>query len=91
VKRLALATVLLLTLPGAMCSTPQAGFPSREDVIAVTEAKPKPAPEVLTDATANDRYNSALEGWGDRLHAAGVRLCKFYNRTGMPQISCPKD
>lgn len=66
------------------------GYPDIKDVSAVTEAKPLPGADILTDPAASDRYNSALEGWGDRLHAAGMRLCRFYQRTGMPNIDCGK-
>ena len=66
------------------------GYPDIKDVTAVTEEKPQPGVDILTDPAANDRYNSDLEGWGDRLHAAGLRLCRFYQRTGMPNVDCDR-
>ena len=79
-----LAAILLLSA----CKTTSA-FPSRQDIVEVTEAKPAPGPDILTDPEAGDRYDSAIEGWGDRVRAAGMRLCRFYERTGMPSLQCP--
>lgn len=55
-----------------------------------TEAKPTPSSDILIDPAAGDRYDSAIDGWGDRVRAAGIRLCRFFARIGMPDISCPK-
>ncbi len=79
----ALTFVNGLALSG--CET-TGGYPYPNDVAAVMEEKPRPRPEILTDPAAHARYNSALKGWSDRLHAAGMRLCRFYERTGMPTI-----
>lgn len=49
---------------------------SAADLKAVTEAKPAPTDEILTDAKANDRYNAAVELWGERLWRAGTRICR---------------
>jgi hypothetical protein len=49
-----------------------------------------PGDEIATDPVAEARYNAALESWGERLAAAGARLCRFYRRTGMRGLaSCP--
>jgi hypothetical protein len=66
------------------------GFPDPKDVAAATEVKPQPGDDILRDPAAGDRYDSAIEGWGDRVRAAGMRLCRFYARTGMPTVHCPK-
>ncbi|WP_159975913.1 MULTISPECIES: hypothetical protein [unclassified Novosphingobium] len=79
------AMVLLLTA----CKT-TGTYPAREDVEAATEAKPAPTAAILTDPNADARYNASIEAWGDRVRAAGVRLCRFYERTGMPGIACPQ-
>ncbi|MCW1431414.1 hypothetical protein [Novosphingobium sp. JCM 18896] len=80
------AIVLCLAVAG--CASKPLPFPPRADVVAMTEAKPKPGADVLTDPAANDRYNSVLEARGDRLYAAGVRLCRFFRDTGM-DVDCP--
>lgn len=81
------ATMFLWGFALSSCQSP-GGYPDPKDVAAITEAKPRPSENILTDPDADARYNSALEGWGDRLHAAGLRLCRFYQRTGMPKVSC---
>ncbi|MYL98719.1 hypothetical protein GR702_13195 [Novosphingobium sp. FGD1] len=58
-------------------------------MIAVTEDKPKPTAAILTDPSADARYNSAIEAWGDRVRDAGLRLCRFYERTDMEKLVCP--
>lgn len=80
--------VALVCMLGACKTT--GSFPDPKDIAAVTEAKPKPTGDILTDPAAGDRYDSAIEGWGDRVRAGGMRLCRFYERTGMPQLACPK-
>lgn len=76
----------LLTL--AACATTPAPYPPRADVQALAEHKPKPSAAILTDPAASDRYNSAVEGWGDRLHSAGKRLCRYFAATGMKGLDC---
>lgn len=88
-KRVAFLFAVMLCLPAAMCQT-TGGFPSRQDVVEVTEPKPRPEGDILNDPEAGDLYDSAIEGWGDRIHAAGMRLCRFYERTGMPEAICQK-
>jgi len=38
--------------------------------------------QVITDARAEAHYNAAVESWGDRVSAAGVRLCRWFNANG---------
>ncbi|GLK42737.1 hypothetical protein GCM10017612_06540 [Novosphingobium resinovorum] len=73
----------------AACQT-GGGLPDPKDVAVAIEAKPQPTADILSDAAASDRYNSALEGWGERLHAAGMRLSRFYERTGLSGLHCGK-
>ena len=82
--RLAIALCVML----AGCATNPLPYPPRADVIAVTEAKPRPSADVLTDPAASDLYNAELEARGDRLYAAGVRLCRFFRATGMGGLEC---
>ena len=63
-------------------------FPDARELQAVTEPKPKPPVDILTDPEASDRYSSALESWGDRLWSAGSRLCRFFREQGMG-VQCP--
>lgn len=59
-------------------------FPPSADVKAVTEPKPRPTPDIVTDPQANERYNAAVESALDRAYSAGVRLCKFLKEIGAP-------
>lgn len=72
----------------ACTTTERVGLPSQADIAALTEAKPVPSVAILTDPAASDRYSSEVEGWGDRLSAAGGRLCRFYQTVGM-HLDCP--
>jgi hypothetical protein len=82
------STVLILFALAA-CKTASPTLPPAADLIAVTEDKPKPNAAILTDPSADARYNSAVEAWGDRIRAAGLRLCRFHERTGMHILACP--
>jgi len=91
--KLTLALKALMSVNGLALSGCETAGGNRdpEDVAPVTEDKRRPSPDTLTDSTADARYNGALEGWIDRLQAAGMRLCHFYEWAGMPKIPCPKD
>ncbi len=63
---------------------------SAADVKAVIEAKPVPGDNILTDTKAADRYNAALELWGERLWRAGARICRAIVADGMKlPFECP--
>jgi hypothetical protein len=65
-------------------------FPPPADLAALIEPKPIPGDEIASDSVAEARYNAALESWGERLSAAGGRLCRFYRRLSMPGLApCP--
>lgn len=66
----------------------KAAFPPPADLEAVTEPKPKPTVDIVTSAQAAERYNAEVEGWGDRVSAAGARLCRYYRDLGM-KVDCP--
>lgn len=57
-------------------------FPPSADVKTLTEAKPRPTPDIVTNPQAAERYNAAVEAWGDRIHDAGVRVCSFLQTMG---------
>jgi hypothetical protein len=66
----------------------EGGFPPVADLQAVTEAKPEPTDAIATDPVAEAHYNASVEAWGDRLHSAGARLCRFFAETGLA-VDCP--
>ena len=67
------------------------GYPPLADLTAVTEHKPVPGDEIATDPVAEAHYNAEVESWGDRLGAAGARLCRFFEAVKLPGLtSCPK-
>lgn len=66
------------------------GYPPLADLKAATETKPVPTDAIATDPVAEANYNAKVDGWGDRLHSAGVRLCVFFKDTGMKGLTCPK-
>jgi hypothetical protein len=63
-------------------------YPPSADLKALTEAKPEPTDDILTSETAAAKYDADVELWGDRLHDAGVRVCKWAKDNGM-KIVCP--
>lgn len=84
------ALLPMLLLVSACASS--AAFPPRADVQAAVEAKPVPGDNIATDDVAFQHYNADVESWGDRLHAAGARLCRFYLALKMPGLtSCPQE
>lgn len=58
-------------------------FPPPADLKAATDPKPIPTADIVTDPQANERYNAAVEGWGDRAHDAGVRICEWAVEIGL--------
>ena len=63
-------------------------FPPSADLKAVTEAKPVPTDEILISEAAAAKYDADVELWGDRLHDAGVRICRWAKDSGL-KIECP--
>lgn len=88
IRAACIAFVLCIALMAVAGCTTTGGYPPVADVNAVVERKPIPTADVLTDPAASDRHLSAVEAWADRIHDAGLRLCRFYKRTGM-EIDCP--
>lgn len=73
------------------CATPGALLPPADDLKAATEAKPVPDDSIATSQKAADDFSASIEGWGDRVSAAGGRLCRYFERTGKLPFKCPKD
>ena len=76
-----------MLLLASACATSD-GYPPPAELQAVTEAKPIPDDAIASDPLAEAHYNAALESWGERISAAGGRLCRFFVRTGM-KLDCP--
>lgn len=87
IRLLAVPATLLLA---SGCATSGAILPPVADLQAVTEAKPVPPDAIATSDQANADYNAALEAWGDRISAAGGRLCRWSERTFKKSLGCPK-
>jgi hypothetical protein len=64
-------------LLASACTTPGAIPPPADDLKAVTEAKPVPSDDIATSQKAADQYSADVESWGDRISAAGGRLCRW--------------
>lgn len=58
-------------------------LPPSADIEALQEPKPAPPVEIVTDAQAEAAYNAEVEGWGDRLSAAGRRVCRWFAAQGV--------
>jgi hypothetical protein len=91
ILRLMVASSLLLPVLFLVSACGNSGgFPPLADLKAVTESKPIPGDEIATDPAAESHYNASVEGWGDRVYSAGVRLCRFFKDTDMPGVDfCP--
>ncbi|MCW2763400.1 MAG: hypothetical protein JWR85_3601 [Marmoricola sp.] len=64
--------------------------PPSADLKAITEPKPVPSDDIVTSAQAAAAYDIAIEGWGDRLSAAGGRLCRWVKaNAGDVPFDCP--
>lgn len=57
-------------------------FPPNADLQAVTDPKPRPTPDIVTDPQANERYNAAVEVWGEGVLDAGRRICTWAKSMG---------
>ncbi len=88
-RRAAISALPLVLLPVSACGG-SGGYPPLADLKAVTAPKPLPGDEIATDPVAEAKYNADVESWGEGLRAAGIRLCRFFDETGMPGVECPK-
>lgn len=83
---------LLLAAPGCAKQVPPP-TPSSVSAALVKELqapKPQPGDDILTNDAAAARYSIAVETWGDRLSAAGGRLCRSLVRQGVAlPFDCP--
>lgn len=86
-RLLPLAALLL----ASACATPGAIPPPADDLKAVVEPKPIPSDETAVSQEAHEQHSRAIEGWGDRISAAGGRLCRWTARTHKLKLDCPKN
>jgi hypothetical protein len=49
-----------------------------------------PSDDIATSQKAADEFSATIEGWGDRISAAGGRLCRWTERTHKLKLGCPK-
>lgn len=73
------------------CTTSDAIHPPVADLKAAVEPKPVPGDAIATSDQANADYNAALEAWGDRLHAAGARICRWSEKVYRIKVGCPAE
>jgi len=85
--RLASAVLAILALTACGDERPAVGTPLIADIEAAAETKPPPTAAILSDPNADARYNAEIEAWGDRVSAAGRRLCRFYRDVGV-KVEC---
>lgn len=72
------------------CETLGAIHPPVADLKAAVEPKPIPSDDIATSQKAADDYSASVEGWGDRISAAGGRICRWSERTYKLKLGCPK-
>lgn len=90
-NRISLLLPLATLLLASACATPGELPPPVADLTAVTETKPIPGDEIATSQKAADDYSASVEGWGDRVSAAGARLCRWVESVYKPKgLDCPK-
>lgn len=85
---LSLPLAALLLVSG--CETPGSVHPPVPDLQAAVEPKPIPPDEIATSQKAADDYSASVEGWGDRVSAAGGRICRWSERVYKVKVGCPK-
>jgi hypothetical protein len=61
-----------------------------DDLKAAVEPKPVPGEDIATSDQANADYSASVEAWGDRISAAGGRICRWSERVYKIRIGCPK-
>lgn len=72
------------------CTSSGAIPPPAADLKAVVEPKPVPGDDIATSDQANADYNASVEGWGDRISAAGGRLCRWSESVYKIKLGCPR-
>lgn len=88
-KRSLTAALMIASLGAAVasCAKPVGAFPPATDLIV--QPKPVPTDDVLTSRIAGERYDNAVEAWGEEGWATVGRLCRFFDAMGMERLRCP--
>lgn len=85
---IALLTIVSCGVGVASCETPGNIRPPVEDL----RVRPKPVPsdDVLTSREAGEKFDNAVEAWGEAGWATVARSCRFWRDQGMPlPFECP--
>lgn len=80
-----LLAVAALAAIASACDKPgpiSAPLPPAQDVEAATERKPVPTAAIVESEEASLDYDNAVEAWGERVHSAGLRVCRWLNQNG---------
>lgn len=65
-------------------------FPPAADIRDATTPKPVPTPDILTSEQAAERYDAAVETWGETVSRAGGRICRWViDNGGTLPFKCP--
>lgn len=88
-KRFLTASLMIASLGvgAASCAKTAGAFPPATDLIV--QPKPVPPDEVLTSRIAGEQYDNAVEAYGEAGWSQVARLCRFFERQGMPGLDCP--
>jgi hypothetical protein len=78
-------------LAASACTTSGAIPPPADDLKAIVEPKPVPTDAIATSQKAADDFSASIEGWGDRISAAGARICRWSVRVYKVKVGCPKE
>jgi hypothetical protein len=79
-----------MLLLASACTTSGAIHPPVADLKAAAEAKPVPGDDIATSDQANADYSAAIEAWGERVSAAGARICRWSEKVYKIKVGCPK-
>lgn len=90
-SRMRLLPVLAMLSSVSACASSVVVSPPVADLQAVTETKPVPSDAIATSDQAAADYDASLEAWGDRISAAGGRLCRWSKSVYKLKVDCPKD
>lgn len=79
---------MLSTVPGCAAT---AGLSTTFPPAADLSVSPKPRidPSVLDSEVADVAHDIAIEARGDALALQVGRLCRYFDRQGMPGLDCP--
>jgi hypothetical protein len=90
-SRIARSLLPVTLLAASGCGASGALPPPVADLQAVTEPKPVPGDDIATSQKAADDYSASVEAWGDRISAAGGRICRWSKSVFKLTVDCPKE